>query len=390
MVGSGKGRGRDRPAGAVGFYVVAVMSMVVSVDTSWRFFDHNLHITDVRERVVMFAVLEVALIACGYGMRANVGAHGRPGAPRLVAWVLCGMAGYMAWQLSGVAEGIARVTLGPVLGLVMLHLALGIEIRAGHARTTGWARVAHELRERLLSRLGLADDTRDALARTRDRAVTRAARLALAGRLVPWRAVRLTRALRAANVAHDEAAQHRLLAELATARHAGELAGLPLESPWRSPRLQPADTATATSTATSMATATSTAAASAMAAASDSAGRTEVRADRVGMSTPSRGTSGGKAGGKDKRVPRVSKADYLARARAELAAAAPDTTVTAGWVQRVVPDISRSMSYVVVAELTADPTTDPTAGTSADGAVAGGGVDGAESVRLVSVNGSAR
>ncbi len=139
----------------------------------------------------------------------------------------------MAWQLSGVAEGVARVTLGPVLGLVMLHLALGIEIRAGHARTTAWARIAHELRERLLSRLGLADDTRDALARTRDRAVQRAARLALAGRLAPWRKARLDRALRTAGVAHDTAAQRRLLAEIATARHSGELAGLPLESPWR-------------------------------------------------------------------------------------------------------------------------------------------------------------
>ncbi len=65
-------RDTTRPAGAIGFYLVAVISMVVSVDTSWRYFAHNLHITDTRERVVMFAVLEVALIACGYGMRANV------------------------------------------------------------------------------------------------------------------------------------------------------------------------------------------------------------------------------------------------------------------------------------------------------------------------------
>jgi hypothetical protein len=225
----------NRPFGVPGFYLVAAMSMLVSVDTSWRFFAHNLHITDIRERIVMFAVLEVAMAACGYGMRANVRAHGRPGAPRLVAWVLCGMAGYMAWQLSGVAEGVARVVLGPVLGLVMLHLALGIEIRAGHARTTAWARVAHEMRERLLSRLGLADDTRDALARTRDRAVQRAARLALAGRLSPWRVARLNRALRTAHVAHDPTARGRLLAELATARHAGELAELPVESPWIAP-----------------------------------------------------------------------------------------------------------------------------------------------------------
>ena len=234
----------NRPFGVPGFYLVAVMSMAVSVDTSWRFFEHNLHITDIRERVVMFAVLEVAMIACGYGMRANVRAHGRPGAPRLVAWVLCAMAGYMAWQLSGVAEGVARVVLGPVLGLVMLHLALGIEIRAGHTRSTTGARVAHELRERLLSRLGLADDTRDALARTRDRAVQRAARLALAGRLAPARKTRLVRALRTARVADDPAARDRLLAELAVGRHADGLAKVALESPWQpaAPSAAPAST----------------------------------------------------------------------------------------------------------------------------------------------------
>jgi hypothetical protein len=362
-----RGSGRARPGGALGFYVVAVMSMVVSVDTSWRFFDHNLHITDIRERVVMFAVLEVALIACGYGMRANVQRHGRPGAPRLVAWVLCGMAGYMAWQLSGVAEGIARVTLGPVLGLVMLHLALGIEIRAGHARTTAWARVAHELRERLLSRLGLADDTRDALARTRDRAVQRAARLALAGRLAPWRTARLTRALRTAHVAHEPAAQHRLLAELATARHAGELADLPLESPWRT------------------ASASTAAAAEPAPAVPSDAGRTArpgVGEQARRTATKPSGRPANKSGGAGKRSARPSKADYVARARAALADAAPGTPVTAQWVQTAVPDISRSMSYVVATELTTEPA-DPHEDTTTDTTAAG-------AVQLVSVNGSAR
>ena len=37
----------NRPFGVPGFYLVAVMSMAVSVDTSWRFFEHNLHIADV-------------------------------------------------------------------------------------------------------------------------------------------------------------------------------------------------------------------------------------------------------------------------------------------------------------------------------------------------------
>jgi hypothetical protein len=224
--------GRTEPVGVKGFYLVAFLSMMVSIDTSWRFFGQVLHIGDIAERLVMFAVLEVALIACGYGMRANVQRSGRPGAPRLVAWVLCGLAGYMAWQLSGVAAGIARVALGPVLGLVMLHLALGIEIRAGQHKATTWVRIGRELRERVLSRLGLSDDERDALARTRDRAARRAARLSL-GRVVPLRAVRLARALRASNVAHDPAARTRMLAELAALRHAAELATLDQPSPWQ-------------------------------------------------------------------------------------------------------------------------------------------------------------
>lgn len=372
------GRG---PVGAVGFYVVAVMSMVVSVDTSWRFFEHNLHITDIRERIAMFAVLEVALIACGYGMRANVHAHGRPGAPRLVAWVLCGIAAYMAWQLSGVAEGIARVVLGPVLGLVMLHLALGIEIRAGHARTTAWARVAAELRERLLSRLGLADDTRDALGRTRDRAVARAARLALAGRLVPARSVRLTRALRTAQVAHDPDARRRLLAELATARHAGDLAALPLESPWRTHT-----------------THTPTAPATADGDAGDRSPATRAAASVPAARTRRAPKAYGKAG-TPKRGGRVTKADYLARAREALAdpasGLADGETVTAQWVQAAVPGISRSMSYVVADELTTERTSPSewspvTPNAMSDQNTTSDAADVVDAIRLVSTNGSAR
>lgn len=220
------------PPGAKGFYLVAGMSMLVSIDTSWRFFGHVLHITNLWERVVMFAVLEAALIACGYGMRAGVQRSGHPGAPRLFAWLLCGLSGYMAWQLSGVAEGLARVALGPALGLVMLHLALGIEIRAGeHARMTMWARIGRELRERFLSRLGLADDERDALARTRDRAARRVARLSLAKHAL-FRSARVARSVARSDVAHDDTARTRMLAELAALRYAGELATLPQLSPW--------------------------------------------------------------------------------------------------------------------------------------------------------------
>jgi hypothetical protein len=220
------------------YYLASVGGLAVSLNTSWRFFGNRLGVTGA-ERVVMFSVVELALIACALGMRVNVrrvdpvtGRPGPAGAPRTVAWVLCGLSAYAALLLSGPIEGIARVALGPTLSLVMLHLALGIEIRNHtRVRTGTWARVGIEMRERVLSRLGLADDDRDALTRTRERAARRVAQLAL-GEQTALRTARLSRALRASYVAHDPVMRERMLAELAVLRHARELATLPLASPW--------------------------------------------------------------------------------------------------------------------------------------------------------------
>jgi hypothetical protein len=232
---------RRMPVGSPWFYYLASLGgLAVSLNTSWRFFGAKLGITGT-ERIIMFSVVELALIACALGMRANVrrvdpntGRPGAAGTPRIVAWALCGLAAYAALLLSGPVEGVARVVLGPTLSLVMLHLALGIEIRNRTGAPTGtWARIGAELRERLLSRLGLADDDRDARTRTRERAAVRVARLAVAHH-VPLRTTRLSRALRASNVAHDPAMRERMLAELAVLRHAVTLSGLTQPSPWQS------------------------------------------------------------------------------------------------------------------------------------------------------------
>lgn len=226
-------RGGDAASGAPLFYVVACMSTGVSVNTSWRFFGERLHIADIPERVVMFAVLEAAFVACAYGMRANVRQPGgQPGAPRTVAWMLTVLSAYMAIAESDFWEGIARVALGPVLGIVALHLALGVEIRhASPSASSSWARLVREMRERVLSRFGLANDDRDAATRTRHRAAVRAARLAAAtdGR---FRRQRLARAVRVAGVAYDQDARERMLAELAALKSLDALTDLTPPSPW--------------------------------------------------------------------------------------------------------------------------------------------------------------
>ncbi|MFC7344959.1 hypothetical protein [Saccharopolyspora griseoalba] len=212
------------------------MSMFVSADTSWRFFGDELGIEALPERIAMFAVIEMALVACGYAMHRNVQATGEAGgAPRVLAWSLCGFSAYAALALSGPIAGIARVLLGPVLGVISLHMALGIELRKRRdaATTSTMARVLVEMRERLLSRLGLANEGRTAVALTRDRAARRAARLAKADKAL-FRNQRLARALRVSNVAHDEEQRIRLLDELAMLQHADDLAKLEQHSPWTS------------------------------------------------------------------------------------------------------------------------------------------------------------
>jgi hypothetical protein len=352
-----------KPDGAFGFYLTAVLALVVSVDTSWRFFEHKLGITNLWERAVMFAVLEVALIACGYGMRANVIRHGRPGAPRLFAWLLCGMAGYMAWQLSGLATGIARVALGPVLGLVMLHLALGIEVRARRGTsTTTWARLGRELRERMLSWFGLGDDERDAIARTRDRAARRVVRLSL-GTLVPFRSARVARNVRKSNVSHDDEARARMLTELATVRHAAELADLDQPSPWTAvPASTPATDAVNTVADTVVDAPVNTVVNGSVNGAVDggeTATRTRPAASRARSSERPTGrptgrsaerSSGRRAGGRKPAVRRPLN-DYVTAASEHLT---EDTVVTPAWVRTVVPGCPRSTSKNVADAINAD------------------------------------
>jgi len=214
-------------------YVAALATLPVSLNTSWRFFDEVLNIpTADGERYIMFAVAELALIVSGAGMAVNVRRTGHPGPFRMVVWAMCAVSGYMAWAMSDLEEGLARVILGPVLGAIMLHLALGLELRARHHRTGTPARIGRELRERMLSRLGLADDERDALQRTRDRAAFRAAQLSMPRRWRWSREARLQRALLAANVADDPDMRDKMLARLSVLHHAHELCTFRQPSPW--------------------------------------------------------------------------------------------------------------------------------------------------------------
>lgn len=94
--------------------MVAVVSLLVSLTTSWRFFDSVLHIpTTNGERLIVFGVAELALVVCGAGMALNVRRHGRPGSFRAIVWAMCAAMAYMAWAMSPIEEAIGRILSGP-------------------------------------------------------------------------------------------------------------------------------------------------------------------------------------------------------------------------------------------------------------------------------------
>jgi hypothetical protein len=156
-----------------------------SADTSWRFAADFLDMSGAAERAAMFAAAELALLATALMARQNLnGPKAAPGTPGLLVWVITSVQVIPAYAESGPVGGTVRAFVGPVMAAMLWHLAMGIELRhhKPSAVSHGFgALIAREIRERLLSRLGLAQRDRDAAQITRDRATVRA--VALAARL---------------------------------------------------------------------------------------------------------------------------------------------------------------------------------------------------------------
>jgi hypothetical protein len=226
--------------------LAAVGCTAYSADTSWRFAADYLDMSGTTERTAMFAAAELALFATALLARQNLhGPKQAPGLPGVLTWVITAVQVIPAYAESGVVGGTVRAFVGPVMAALLWHQAMGIELRirtpeaASHSVL---ARVGREVRERLLSRLGIAERDRDAAQITRDRATRRAVALAanLAERTQKQRASwrgrrtsrRLSQAIAQASVGIDQRQREVLLQQLAVRRHATALATIELPSPW--------------------------------------------------------------------------------------------------------------------------------------------------------------
>ncbi|MET8981015.1 hypothetical protein ABZX85_35975 [Streptomyces sp. NPDC004539] len=262
-------RGKAAPAIWVAG-VAAIACTGYTADTSWRFAADYLDMGSTLERAAMFAAAELALFANSLLARQNLnGPKGTPGAPGVLVWVITGVQIIPAYAESGLIGGTVRAFVGPVMAALLWHLAMGIDLRHQKpgAESNGLAaRVGRALRERLLSRIGLAEQDRDAAQITRDRATVRAVKLAArlammtpaerGGRSGQRLGRRLSDAVARASVGMDHEQRGKLLGQLAARRHAVGLATIELRSPWEEFRTDAAASALAEQTREQMRTAT--------------------------------------------------------------------------------------------------------------------------------------
>ena len=246
---------RWRGTAAVPVAAVAALGCTAySADTSWRFAADYLDMGGTAERVAMFAAAELALFATALMARQNLnGPKQAPGLPGTLTWVITTVQVLPAYAESGLVGGTVRAFVGPVMAAMLWHLAMGIELRhrAPDAASRSLSAVlVRQARERLLARLGIADQDADAARLIRERALSEAVALILRAESMTDQqrgkrrqrrlAERLHEALERAGVDGDPLQDELLLRKLATRKQALSLATITLPPRWEVPASNPA------------------------------------------------------------------------------------------------------------------------------------------------------
>src|SRR5690606_36624117 len=153
-----------------------------------------------------------------------------------------------AYAEFGPVGGTVRALIGQVMAAMLWHLAMGIELRhltPEAAPRSVAAVLVTQARERLLARLGIADQDADAARLIRERALSASVALLLRAAAMTDRqrgrrrgrrlAERLHQALEQADVDGDPLQDELLLRKLATLKQALDLASITLPPRWHAP-----------------------------------------------------------------------------------------------------------------------------------------------------------
>ncbi|MFC5803295.1 hypothetical protein [Streptomyces formicae] len=244
--------GANRWRGTVAVPVAAMAALgctAYSADTSWRFAADYLDMGSTVERAFMFATAELALFATALMARQNLNGPARaPGLPGFLVWLITAVQIIPAYAEFGPVGGTVRALIGPVMAAMLWHLAMGIELRhrtLDAASRSLAAVLVRQARERLLARLGIADQDADAARLIRERALSESVALILRAEAMTDRqrgrrrgrllAARLHQALERADVDGDPLQDELLLRKLATRRQALDLASITLPPRWHAP-----------------------------------------------------------------------------------------------------------------------------------------------------------
>lgn len=215
------------------FYFGFAGALAASADASFRVWHDVLHV-HLWEAVAFFTVVEVLLLGSGLAMRSNLKRTRRPGMYGSVVWLLSGFGVVAALLVSEWPGSLWRALGGPVASVLALHLALGLELRAAgtHQRFSRLGQALRSIGQLMLSYVGAGTGDQTWIVIRRERALTRAARLASKPKLTPWSRHRLARATRACGAGRSDAATTDLLRALAAERATDALLTMPTVSPW--------------------------------------------------------------------------------------------------------------------------------------------------------------
>ncbi|MDJ0344224.1 hypothetical protein QMK19_28875 [Streptomyces sp. H10-C2] len=246
-------RGRDKTeqrkfsAGTIAAAVAFLVCTSVSLNTSYRFTLDGLDMQGTAERLLSCAAFESLIAMCVLGARERLASKaGSPGWYGSAVWIFAGLSAVPAWhEGGGLGTGtIVRIIVGSFGAALSAHAALGLELRhrSGDESQSPMAQIARDLRERLMSLLGLSQRNRTAQEITRDRALSRAVVLAdrydritdadLEKRGARRLSARLANAMDGAGIADDPDRHREFTARLALRRSTRSLRELTLSSPW--------------------------------------------------------------------------------------------------------------------------------------------------------------
>lgn len=241
-------RKRKFSAGTLSAGVAFTVCTSVSLNTSYRFTLDGLGMTGTPERILSCAAFEALLAMCVLGARERMAdpESPSPGWYGGAVWIFAALSAIPAWhEGGGLSTGTAvRIIIGAFGSALAAHSMLGLELkhRSGKESEAPLAQITRDLRERLMSRMGLSVRNRTAQQISEARALSRAVDLAdaydrmdektrknRAGRRC---AKRLAQAQDAAGLATDQQRREEYRARVAQRRYSTELEIRVTESPW--------------------------------------------------------------------------------------------------------------------------------------------------------------